>query len=108
MFLPESASHLEKHGIVLKEVTVRTDNGTEFTTPWNSIIDSAFTKAVEHIMKSKHVRIPPEATKTRQSDVDTSHRLIEDEFHSCEIFSSKASFFGKAAEYRKLFNLPTQ
>jgi transposase len=104
MFLLELASHLEKHGVILKEITIQTDNGTEFTTPWNSILDSAFTKVVEHIMKARHVRIPPGA-KTWQSDVETSHRLIEDELYSCEIFSSKASFFRKAAEYQKLFNL---
>jgi len=31
--------------------------------------------------------------------------LIEDELYSCETFSSKTSFFRKAAEYQKLFNL---
>ena len=104
MFILELASHLEKHKVDLKEVTIQTDNGSEFSTPWNSILDSAFTKAVEHIMKSRHVRIPPGA-KTWQSDVEASHRLIEDELYSCEVFSSKDSFFKKAEEYQRFFNL---
>ena len=61
MFILELASHLEKHGVDLKEVTIQTDNGSEFSTSWNSILDSAFTKAVEHIMKSRHLKIPPGA-----------------------------------------------
>jgi len=104
MFMMELASHLEKHGVELKELTIQTDNGTEFTTPWNSILDSAFTKVVEHIMKAKHIRIPPGA-KTWQSDVETSHRLIEDEFYSCELFPSKDAFYKKAAEYQESFNM---
>lgn len=103
MFILKLASHLEKHGVNLKEVTIQTDNGAEFTSPWNSLVDSLFTKVVEYIMKSKHVRIPPGA-KTYQSDVETSHRLIEDEFYSCEIFESKESFFKKAFEYQRSFN----
>jgi len=30
---------------------------------------------------------------------------IEDELYSCETFSSKTSFFRKAAEYQRLFDL---
>ncbi len=40
MFIMELASHLERHGVNLEDVTIQTDNGIEFTTPWNSILDS--------------------------------------------------------------------
>jgi len=37
MFMLELASHLKKHGVNLEDVTIQTDNATEFTTPWTSI-----------------------------------------------------------------------
>ena len=56
MFILEHTSHLEKHGVDLEEFTIQIDNGNEFSTPWNSILDSAITKALEHIMKSKSIQ----------------------------------------------------
>ena len=47
----------------------------------------------------------PAGAKTWQSDVETSHRLIEDEFYAYEIFKSKKEFFEKAFEYQTNFNL---
>ncbi len=76
----------------------------EFTTPWNSIKDSAFTKVVKYLWPSKHKTIPPGA-KTWQSDVETSHRLIEDEFYAFEEFNTRRHFYDKAAQYQRWFNL---
>jgi transposase len=104
MFILELKEHLERNGIDLKDVTIQTDNGTEFTSPWNCLEDSPFTKAIKLIMGAKHVCIPPGA-KTWQSDVETSHRLIEDELYACETFTSKNNFFEKAAVYQKFFNV---
>ena len=75
MFILLLGEHLAAHGIDLQEVTFQTDNGSEFTTPWNSLEVSPFSKAIDHIFHANHVRIPPGA-KTWQSDVETSHRLI--------------------------------
>jgi len=36
--------------------------------------------------------------------VESSHRLIEDEFYACRSFSSAQDFFKKAHQYQKHFN----
>ena len=54
-------------------------------------------------MNSSHITIPPGA-KTWQSDVETSHRLIEDEFYACEYFYTRLDFMKKTFVYQKYFN----
>ena len=104
MFLLRLGEHLQAHGVDLKTVAIQTDNGTEFASTWNSLKDCVFTKAIEQIWKSEHKTIPPGA-KTWQSDVETSHRLIEDEFYAFEEFPTRFQFFRKAATYQRWFNL---
>ena len=53
---------------------------------------------------SQHVRIPP-AAHTYQSDVETVHRLEEDEFFDLESFSSRGEFLAKVHTYQLYFNL---
>jgi hypothetical protein len=50
------------------------------------------------------VRIPP-AAHTYQSDVETVHRLEEDEFFDLENFSSRGEFLAKTHTYQLYFNL---
>ena len=104
MFLLRLGEHLKSHGVDISQSVIQTDNGTEFTSGWNSLELSAFTKAVEKLLKAKHRTIPPGA-KTWQSDVETSHRLIEDEFYACEYFYNRYDFRRKAAIYQSWFNL---
>ena len=59
----------------------------------------------------KHYTIPPGAT-TYQSDVETVHRLIEDEFYQIEAFYSRKDFLTKATSgqratsgYQLFFNV---
>ena len=47
--------------------------------------------------------IPPGA-KTYQSDVESSHRLIEDEFYALESFYGFNDFWDKAYKHQKYFN----
>jgi len=53
---------------------------------------------------SQHLRIPPTA-HTYQSDVETVHRLEEDEFFDLETFSSRGHFLAKVHTYQLYFNL---
>jgi transposase len=53
---------------------------------------------------SQHVRIPP-AAHTYQSDVETVHRLEEDEFFDLESFSSRGEFLAKVHTYQLYFHL---
>ena len=50
------------------------------------------------------MRIPPGA-HTYQSDVETVHRLVEDEFFDLETFTSRGDFLAKASTYQLYFNL---
>ena len=50
------------------------------------------------------MRIPP-AAHTYQSNVETVHRLVEDEFFDLETFASRGEFLAKAHTYQLYFNL---
>lgn len=104
LFLLMLGEHLRKNGVDISRVVVQTDNGTEFASAWNSLKDSAFTKAVKTIWRSEHRRVPPKAC-TWQSDVETSHNLIENEFYAIKYFESRTDFFEKAAEWQRFFNM---
>lgn len=53
---------------------------------------------------SQNVRIPP-AAHTFQSDVETVHLLVEDEFFDLESFHSRADFLAKTFTYQLYFDL---
>ena len=80
-----------------------TDNGTEFTAPWNSLEKTLFTKIIECSLTSTHKTIPAGA-KTYQSDVESSYRLIEDEFYACRYFSSALIFYFCCITFENFFN----
>lgn len=85
--------HLDRYGVSLRDLVWQTDNGAEFK--------GDFPRALGD---SQHVRIPP-AAHTYQSDVETVHRLEEDEFFDLEDFSSRGEFLAKAHTYQLYFNL---
>lgn len=96
--------HLQRCGLILRDVTWQTDNGSEFIgelQPDGS--RSHFPRAVTYF-GSQHQRIPP-AAHTFQSDVETVHRLIEDEFFDLETFKNRPDFIAKASLYQLYFNL---
>lgn len=107
VFLLLLSRHLSKFSVDITGCCIQTDNGTEFTAPWNSIKVTTFTLVAELLCKAKHRLIPPGA-KTWQSDVETSHRLIEDELYAYATFSSKRDFYRKAAQYQHTFNIQRQ
>jgi len=93
VFASRIQQHLDRYGVSLRDLVWQTDNGGEFK--------GDFPKALGH---SQHVRIPPSA-HTYQSDVETVHRLEEDEFFDLEDFSSRGDFLAKAHTYQLYFNL---
>jgi len=96
--------HLQRCGLTLRDVTWQTDNGSEFIGELQADGSrSHFPRAVTYF-GSQHERIPP-AAHTYQSDVETVHRLIEDEFYDLETFRSRADFLAKASLYQLYFNL---
>jgi transposase len=104
LFAQRIQTHLARCGVNLRDLTWQTDNGGEFIgelQPDGS--RSHFPRAVTYF-GSQHDRIPP-AAHTFESDVETVHRLIEDEFFDLETFRSRAEFLGKASLDQLYFNL---
>jgi len=104
LFACRIQSHLAACGLDLANLVWQTDNGGEFIgvrQPDGS--RSGFPQAVT-FFGSQHERIPP-AAHTYQSDVETVHRLIEDEFYDLETFPNRREFLAKACVYQCYFNL---
>ncbi|MGH9690330.1 MAG: hypothetical protein ACRD4C_04400 [Candidatus Acidiferrales bacterium] len=93
VFAARIQQHLECYGVSLRDLVWQTNNGGEFK--------GDFPKALGD---SQHVCIPPTA-HTYQSDVETVHRLEENEFFHPEDFSSRGYFLAKAHTYQLYFNL---
>jgi transposase len=101
VFLAEQVSaHLAHHGVDLSRVTWQTDNGCEF-------LENKQERGLPSTLRalgSNHRYIPPKRY-TWQSDVETVHRLIEDEFFDREEFTGPAQFWAKVSTYWHYFNL---
>ena len=95
---------MQRCGVRFRGSRLQTDNGCEFVGNWQSKSDSEFTEAVEAVRGLMHTRCPPRA-HTWQSDVETAHRLIEDEFYEVERFASRRDFLAKAGAYNLWFNV---
>jgi len=103
LFAQRIQTHLRRCGVNLKDVTWQTDNGSEFIGELQPDGSRSHFPAAVTYFGSQHERIPPGA-HTYQSDVETVHRLIEDEFFGLETFSSRADFLAKASLYQLYFN----
>jgi transposase len=103
LFAQRIQIHLQRCGVNLKDVTWQTDNGSEFIGELQPDGSRSHFPAAVTYFGSQHERIPPGA-HTYQSDVETVHRLIEDEFFDLETFSSRADFLAKASLYQLYFN----
>ena len=85
LFAQRIQAHLQRCGVVLRDLTWQTDNGGEFIGQLQPDGSRAHFPAAVTYFGSQHERIPP-AAHTYQSDVETVHRLIEDEFFDLESF----------------------
>jgi len=100
LFSERVSAHLAWHGVDVRSVLWQTDNGAE-----NLRSDSSGGLPDQLAgLGSKHRYIPPKA-HTWQSDVETVHRLVEDEFFDREVFGSQADFWNKTRMYWYWFNI---
>ena len=104
LFAQRIQVHLARCGVNLRDVTWQTDNGSEFIGELQPDGSRSHFPAAVTYFGSQHQRIPP-AAHTYQSDVETVHRLIEDEFYDLENFRTRAEFLAKASLYQLYFNL---
>lgn len=102
-FINRLFDHLTSLGIPLNEVSVQTDNGSEF--PRNGLDltkPSAFEKAIMDV-KATYIRIPPGA-KNHQSDVERANGLIEYELLEIERWKTKSELVGLSTAWEYYFN----
>jgi len=104
LFAQRIQTHLQRCGVHLPDLTWQTDNGSEFIGELQPDGSRSHFHAAVTFFGSQHERIPPGA-HTYQSDVETVHRLIEDEFFDLETFRSRSEFMAKASLYQLYFNL---
>lgn len=102
VFAQRIQRHLDRCGVDLRHLVWQTDNGGEFVGALQP--DGSRSGFPAALGDSEHIRIPP-AAHTYQSDVETVHRLIEDEFFDLESFRNRPEFFAKATTYQLYFNL---
>ena len=101
VFLAEQLSaHLALHGVDLNGLVWQTDNGCEF----QENKEERGLPSTVRALGSDHRFIPPKRY-TWQSDVETVHRLVEDEFLDLEQFRDREDFFAKVSTYWSYFNL---
>jgi transposase len=102
VFAARVQRHLDRYGVQLRDLVWQTDNGGEFIGGHD--LQGRPTGFPTALGDSQHVRIPPGA-HTYQSDVETVHRLEEDEFFDLETFTSRTEFLAKVTTYQLYFNL---
>ena len=96
--------HLKCFGVHSSEITIQTDNGSEFIGSIFAKKDSLFTTTIEQTYHGKHKTIPI-GKKEWQGVVESSHGRIEYEFYDIERFCSLSSFLSKAYTYVLYWNL---
>jgi len=101
IFADRILTHLKRFGIVPR--IIQTDNGTEFVNTRDTLEETLFVKVVTRNGQTEHRRIPPGA-KTFQSDVETSHNIIEREFYDFVHPASTSNLIQKLRAYQWGFN----
>jgi hypothetical protein len=104
LFAQRIPTHRARCGVTLRHLTWQTDKGGEFIGQLPADGSPSHFPAALTYFGSQHERLPP-AAHTYQSDVETVHRLIEDEFFDLETFSSRPHFLAQASLYQLYFNL---
>jgi len=103
-FMTMLGKHLSEHGFELGKITIQTDNGSEFNgggkkrtglTYFESIVVDKLGMQLSHI---------PPASPTFNSDVETFHRLVEDEFYALEQYEDLEDMKRKEYTYMVDFN----
>jgi len=97
-------NHLKSYGIDTAAIMWQTDNGSEYIGSVRKKLNrlSAFEKVLKEY-KIEYHRIPPRASYL-QGDVETFHRIVEDEFYDMEEYKNEIEFLGKAYAYQLYFN----
>jgi transposase len=96
--------HLQSCGVDMKQLKFQTDNGSEFIGCFRQDRSRDGFERTVNAFGASHRRIPPRAW-SYNSDVETVHRTIEDEFYDLENFESIKDFHQRVASYQAWYNL---
>jgi transposase len=97
-------NHLKNCGIELEGMKFQTDNGSEFIGCYRQDkTRDGFEKVIEGFA-AKHKRIPIKAW-SYNSDVETVHSTIEDEFFDLENFENIKDFHQRVASFQAYYNI---
>jgi transposase len=103
LFATVLAQHFQACGLPLRGLRFQTDNGSEFIgCSRQDGSRDGFGTTVEGFL-AVHKRIPVRAW-SYNSDVETVHRTIEDEFFDLENFRSPRDFLRRLATYQAWYN----
>jgi len=103
LFAQRVISHLAACGVNLQETGFQSDNGSEYAGGKDQQGKLHGFKPTVESHGLSHTFIPPSA-HTYNSDVETVHRLCEDEFFDRENFRDRRHFLDKARSYWLYFN----
>ncbi len=95
-------NHLRAFGVDLAQTVLSTDNGSEYGGADRSERDRGFHRRVQAFGLTH--RFNPPATPNAHADVETVHRLVEDELFDLERFGSRTEFFDKVTTYQRWWN----
>jgi transposase len=101
IFVDMLLSHLKLFDVVPR--IIQTDNGTEFVNTRNAMDETIFKEVIHRNGITKHITIPPGA-KTWQSEVETSHWIIEKEFYDYVKAPNIGNLLKKYRAYQWGFN----
>jgi transposase len=101
IFVDMLLSHLKRFDVVPR--IIQTDNGSEFVNTRNTMDETIFKEVIHRNGITKHITIPPGA-KTWQSEVETSHWIIEKEFYDYVNAPNIGNLLKKYRAYQWGFN----
>jgi len=101
IFVDMLLTHLKRFDVVPR--IIQTDNGTEFVNTRDALADTLFKQVVRRNGITRHKTIPPGA-KTWQSEVETSHWMIEKEFYDYVQAPNIGNLMKKFRAYQWGFN----
>lgn len=93
-----------RYGLDLSQITVQTDNGSEFIGSITAKKDSLFTRVIEETFGARHCTFP-RATPHFNGAAEAFHGRAEDEFYDLGDLPDTPPLLSKAFTYMLYFNL---
>jgi len=103
LFLEKYLNILNAAGIKGDDLTIQTDNGSEFGGRYRCLEKNKFVEKVRS-NGAEHRYIPPGMCNAN-ADVESLHNTIEEELFDLENYSSNKMFMDKTSSYQLFYNL---